>query len=66
MRYKVEHNEKYFPYSSVSIYDSLDDFRERYRVYYDDIENELKGIKLGETAEIWYDQYVDLKVSGIC
>lgn len=63
--YKVTHYEKYVPDDSTTLYDSVDDIKERYDVYSHVIDEEVASLKKGEKANFMYDFYIDLEVERV-
>lgn len=62
MMYRVEHNERYLPYSITKIY-SRDDLLARYSDPH--IERMMEGMKVHDLIQVDYDHYITLDIERI-
>ena len=62
--YKVTHIERYLPDPIVKNYNSVEEIKERYCGYPDVVED-ASNLKVGDSMDVMYDQYIDLKIERI-
>ena len=63
--FKVTHSEKYVPDDSVTYYETKEEIKERYNVYSTVIDEELDGLKKGNSVYFMYDFYINLEVEYV-
>ncbi len=63
--YQVTHYEKYVPDETVKEYESLEEMKESYSVFWKYVEKELSALKTGEKVGVQYDDYIYLAVEKV-
>ena len=63
--YQVTHYEKYVPDETVKEYESLEEMKETYSVFWKYVEKELSALKTGEQTGVIYDDYINLSVEKV-
>ena len=63
--YQVTHYEKYVYGETVKEYESLEEMKETYSVFWKYVEKELSALKTGEQTGVRYDDYINLSVEKV-
>ena len=63
--YKVTHYERYVPDVPEKEYESLEEMKEEYFVFWKYVEKELSALKTGEKVGVRYDDYINLSVEKV-